>query len=133
MTRSACGQRSSHIAAASMKLLRPSAGRSRGGTSTPTVLVIAGTRPESIKVAPVVWALDVDRALKAVVVNSGQHPAARRTALLEFGVRRDVQLNWLPPRPNLLASFQHLPAGPRAAFGRLCPRAVPVQGHAVAS
>ena len=65
------------------------------------MLVIAGTRPESIKVAPVVWALDVDRALKAVVVNSGQHPAAVRTALSEFGVRPDVELDSLPPMPNL--------------------------------
>ena len=116
-----------------MKLLRSSAGRSRGGTSTPTVLVIAGTRPESIKVAPVVWALDADRALNAVVVNSGQHPAAVRTAFSEFGVRPDVELDSLPSMPNLLASFEHLRVELRAVIARHRPRCVLVQGDTLTS
>jgi UDP-N-acetylglucosamine 2-epimerase (non-hydrolysing) len=116
-----------------MKFVRLNAGRSRGGTSTPTVLVIAGTRPESIKVAPVVWALDADRALNAVVVNSGQHPAAVRAAMSEFGIRPDVELDSLPPMPNLLASFEHLRAELRAVIARYRPRCVLVQGDTLTS
>ena len=116
-----------------MKLFRPNAGRSRGGTSTSTVLVIAGTRPESIKLAPVVWALDADRALGAVVVNSGQHPTAVRTAFDEFGVRHDVELDALPALPNLLASFEHLRTELRAVIARHRPRCVLVQGDTLTS
>jgi len=97
------------------------------------VLVIAGTRPESIKVAPVVWALDADRALNAVVVNSGQHPAAVRTAFSEFGVRPDVELDSLPSMPNLLASFAHLRVELRAVIARHRPRCVLVQGDTLTS
>src|SRR5436190_11999116 len=127
MTPSTCGQCCFRVAAASMKLFRPNAGRSRGGTSTSRVLVIAGTRPESIKLAPVVWALDADRALSAVVVNSGQHSAAVRSALEEFGVRHDVDLEALPSLPNLLASFEHLRTELCAVIARYRPRCVVVQ------
>src|SRR5204862_4741099 len=133
MTPSTCGQCCFRVAAASMKLFRPNAGRSRGGTSTSTVLVIAGTRPESIKLAPVVWALDADRALGAVVVNSGQHPTAVRTAFDEFGVRHDVELDVLPALPNLLASFEHLRTELRAVIARFQPRCVLVQGDTLTS
>jgi UDP-N-acetylglucosamine 2-epimerase (non-hydrolysing) len=116
-----------------MEAFRLSAGRSRRGSSTSTVLVVAGTRPESIKLAPVVWALDADRALSAVVVNSGQHPAAARTAFEEFGVRLDVELDALPSLSNLLASFDHLRTELRAVIARYRPRCVLVQGDTLTS
>jgi len=97
------------------------------------VLVVAGTRPESIKLAPVVWALDTDRALHAVVVNSGQHAGAVRTAFEEFGVRRNVELDPLPPLPNLLASFEHLRTELHAVIARFRPRCVLVQGDTLTS
>jgi UDP-N-acetylglucosamine 2-epimerase (non-hydrolysing) len=97
------------------------------------VLVIAGTRPESIKLAPVVWALDADRALSAVVVNSGQHLGAVRTAFEEFGIRHDVELGSLPTLPNLLASFEHLRTELRAVVERYRPRCVLVQGDTLTS
>ncbi len=50
------------------------------------VLVIVGTRPEAIKLAPVILRLARSRALAAVVVNSGQHPDAVRSTLAGFGV-----------------------------------------------
>ena len=116
-----------------MEAFRPRAGRSRGGSSTPTVLVVAGTRPESIKLAPVIWALDADRALSAVVVNSGQHPAAVRTAFEEFGVRHDVEIDALPTLSNLLASFDHLRTELHAVIARYRPRCVLVQGDTLTS
>ena len=121
------------IAAASMKLYRPGVGRSRGGAGTSMVLVVAGTRPESIKLAPIVWALDADRALSSVVVNSGQHPAAVRRAFEELGVRHDVELDALPALPNLLASFEHMRTELRAVIARYRPRYVLVQGDTLTS
>jgi len=111
-----------------MKWSRPDAGRSHGGASATTVLVIAGTRPESIKLAPVVWALDGDRALRAVVVNSGQHAGAVRDAFAEFGIRHDVELGSVPSLPNLLAAFEHLRIELAAVVARYRPRCVVVQG-----
>src|ERR1700750_1129744 len=116
-----------------MKLFRPGVGRSRGGAGTSTVLVIAGTRPESIKLAPVIWALDADRALSAVVVNSGQHRAAVRTAFEEFGVRHDVELDEVPTLSNLLASFDHLRTELRAVIARYRPHCLLVQGDTLTS
>src|SRR5205823_9600343 len=116
------------LAAASMKWSRPGAGRSHGGASATTVLVIAGTRPESIKLAPVVWALNGDRALRAVLVNSGQHAGAVRDAFAEFGIGHDVELGSLPSLPNLLAAFEHLRIELAAVVARYRPRCVVVQG-----
>jgi len=78
--------------------------------------------------APVVWALDADRALSGVVVNSGQHPTAVRTAFEEFGIRHDVEVDPLPSFSNLLASFDHLRNELRAVIARYRPRCVLVQG-----
>jgi len=116
-----------------MKVFRTGVGRSRGGAGTSTVLVVAGTRPESIKLAPVVWALDADRASRAVVVNSGQHPIAVRSAFEEFGVRQDVELDALPAMPNLLASIEHMRNELRAVVARYRPRCLLVQGDTLTS
>ena len=97
------------------------------------VLLIFGTRPESIKLAPVVWALDADRALSAVVVNSGQHPEAVSAAFAEFGVHHDIELDGLPSMPNLLASFEHLRTELGAVIARYGPRYVLVQGDTLTS
>ncbi|MEM6331472.1 MAG: UDP-N-acetylglucosamine 2-epimerase (non-hydrolyzing), partial [Planctomycetota bacterium] len=37
------------------------------------ILLLMGTRPEAIKLAPVVAALDADAGFLPVVVNTGQH------------------------------------------------------------
>ena len=42
-------------------------------SSLPTALIIAGTRPECIKLVPVIRALAARGALGVRVVNSGQH------------------------------------------------------------
>src|SRR5204862_3896264 len=126
--------RSGHfLSAGSSKWFRARPGRVRGGAGTSTVLVVAGTRPESIQRGPVVWALDADRALNAVVVNSGQHISAVRTAFDEFGVRPDVELDSVPALPNLLASFEHLRTELCAVVARFRPRCVLVQGDTLTS
>ena len=39
----------------------------------PTIMTVYGTRPEAIKVAPVVSALQADDRFHSVVVSTGQH------------------------------------------------------------
>lgn len=56
------------------------------------VLLLAGTRPEAVKVAPVAMALANHPSLFPVIVHSGQHPAMVHQALRPFGLRPDVEL-----------------------------------------
>lgn len=59
------------------------------------VLLLAGTRPEAIKIAPVALAVAERSGLRATIVHSGQHPAVVEQALWPFGLRPD---EWLAVR-----------------------------------
>ncbi|WP_238016656.1 UDP-N-acetylglucosamine 2-epimerase (non-hydrolyzing) [Dactylosporangium sp. AC04546] len=58
----------------------------------PEVFLIAGTRPEAIKLAPVAAAMRAAGRLSPVLVASGQHPAMVTQALAAFGAEADVTL-----------------------------------------
>lgn len=58
----------------------------------PEVHLIAGTRPEAVKLAPVATALRAAGLLSPVLVASGQHPAMVVQALAAFGLEPDVTL-----------------------------------------
>lgn len=92
------------------------------------VLVIAGTRPECIKLAPIVRELARRHALTGTVVNSGQHADAVRRTFAEFGVKCDVELPPLPPAPNLSAASRHLTTQLAGVIDRCRPSLVLVQG-----
>lgn len=56
------------------------------------ILVMIGTRPEAIKLAPVAQALRDEPSVQLTVCLSGQHPDMARDALATFGVLPDVVL-----------------------------------------
>ncbi|MFI9812333.1 non-hydrolyzing UDP-N-acetylglucosamine 2-epimerase [Saccharothrix variisporea] len=56
------------------------------------VLLLAGTRPEAVKIAPVVLALADHPVLRPVVVHSGQHVGMVEQALEAFDLKADVVL-----------------------------------------
>ncbi|GAA2392708.1 non-hydrolyzing UDP-N-acetylglucosamine 2-epimerase [Dactylosporangium salmoneum] len=58
----------------------------------PEVFLIAGTRPEAIKLAPVAAAMRAAGRLTPVLVASGQHPTMVTQALAAFDVEADVTL-----------------------------------------
>jgi UDP-N-acetylglucosamine 2-epimerase (non-hydrolysing) len=58
----------------------------------PEVHLIAGTRPEAIKLAPVAAAMRAAGRLKPVLVASGQHPTMVTQALGAFDLKADVTL-----------------------------------------
>jgi UDP-N-acetylglucosamine 2-epimerase (non-hydrolysing) len=100
-----------------------------GSTAAPNlVLIFAGTRPECIKLAPVVRALGGHPELSMLLVNSGQHRSAVRACLAEFGLKADVELDALPALPNIAASHQHLRVELAAVVRRFDPDLVLVQG-----
>lgn len=57
------------------------------------VLLLAGTRPEAVKIAPVALALADHPVLRPVVVHGGRHTGLVEQALSAFGLRPDVELD----------------------------------------
>lgn len=62
-------------------------------TDHPRVLVVYGTRPEAVKVAPVVLALRDDPAISTFVVDTGQHPDLTAAVHDAFGTHPDLTLS----------------------------------------
>ena len=57
------------------------------------VLLLAGTRPEAVKIAPVARAMSASQILEPVIVHCGQHGSVVNQALRPFGLVPDVSLD----------------------------------------
>ncbi len=68
---------------------------------TPRVMVILGTRPEVVKLAPVVRALQDDPDLDVLVCATAQHRDMLDLALNVFGIRPDIDLDLMQPNQQL--------------------------------
>jgi UDP-N-acetylglucosamine 2-epimerase (non-hydrolysing) len=92
------------------------------------VLVAAGTRPEVIKVAPLVRALADDPGFAVQVVDTGQHPDLVEPLYALFGLVPDHRLAIASPGASIdelvARTLQRLPA----VLGAARPHAVVVQG-----
>lgn len=69
--------------------------------SKPKVMTIYGTRPEAIKVAPVVKALEADDRFQSVVVSTGQHKEMLEQVNKRFGIEPDHDLSLMKPGQSL--------------------------------
>jgi UDP-N-acetylglucosamine 2-epimerase (non-hydrolysing) len=68
----------------------------------PTVLIAFGTRPEAIKLAPVVAALRAEHPeVRTVVCSTGQHREMLRQVTDLFGIKCDIQLDVMLPNQTL--------------------------------
>lgn len=67
----------------------------------PKVLVVSGTRPEAIKLAPVVHALESSKSFETVVVATGQHRSMLDQVNHLFGIEPRYDLDVLKDRPDL--------------------------------
>ena len=92
------------------------------------VLVVVGTRPEAIKMAPVVLRLRDEPGVETIVCATAQHRDLLDSAMGLFGIRPDFDLDLM--RPNQTPSA--VAAGVLRAFdeslGRISPDVVLVQG-----
>lgn len=94
----------------------------------PEVFLVAGTRPEAIKLAPVAAAMRAAGRLRPVIVATGQHPTMVHQALAAFGERPDIELaldRGDGGQPDLLAE---LVRSLDTHLARATPAAVLVQG-----
>ena len=65
------------------------------------VMVAYGTRPEAIKLAPVIRAINASPLLTPIVTLTGQHQAMVEQVNGVFGVRADYNLDVIRPRQSL--------------------------------
>jgi UDP-N-acetylglucosamine 2-epimerase (non-hydrolysing) len=70
---------------------------------TTTVLCTVGTRPEAIKMAPVIRALRADPAFRCLVLATAQHRTLLDGVLDLFGIVPDVDLDIMQPDQSLSA------------------------------
>lgn len=65
------------------------------------ILMIAGTRPEAIKMAPVYLEMQRRKGLAPVFCSTGQHPQLIQHALDPFGIRPEVSLDTMTDNQSL--------------------------------
>jgi len=65
------------------------------------VLVVIGTRPEAIKMAPVIAALHASSRVTPVVLSTGQHREMLRQVVQLFGFGVDIELDVMRPNQTL--------------------------------
>ncbi|WP_299380495.1 non-hydrolyzing UDP-N-acetylglucosamine 2-epimerase [uncultured Kiloniella sp.] len=93
------------------------------------VFVIFGTRPEAIKLAPVVWALKSALGEDAVrVVSTAQHREMLDQVLDLFGIKPDYDLNLMRANQSLNGLCADLLKGLNDIFLKEWPARVVVQG-----
>jgi UDP-N-acetylglucosamine 2-epimerase (non-hydrolysing) len=93
-----------------------------------TVAVVIGTRPEAIKLAPVVRQIARRPGLVPLVVSTGQHREMLEQALRLFDLRPDVDLDLMRPGQTLHDVTTAALLGLRTVFRQSPPKYVVVQG-----
>jgi UDP-N-acetylglucosamine 2-epimerase (non-hydrolysing) len=94
----------------------------------PEVHLIAGTRPEAIKLAPVVTSMKEAGRVRPVLIASGQHPAMVAQALEAFDQRPDIALPIERQSGSQAELLTELVRQLDAVFAERRPAAVVVQG-----
>lgn len=73
-----------------------------------SVLLILGTRPEAIKMAPLLLSLRTCPAISAKLLHTGQHETMADLALSAFGITPDLRLPPPPPQRTHAELVAHL-------------------------
>lgn len=67
----------------------------------PKIMTVYGTRPEAIKVAPVISALDKDKRFESIAVSTGQHREMLQQVNTMFGIKPRLDLRLMKPGQSL--------------------------------
>lgn len=97
------------------------------------VMTIFGTRPEAIKVAPVIAQLQESPLFESIAVSTGQHREMLDQVTELFGIVPDLDLNIIAPRQTLVDVSARALQGVTEAIRRFRPDAVLVQGDTTTS
>ena len=94
----------------------------------PRVTIVLGTRPEAIKLAPVIQEFRACKSLETRVVLTGQHKEMVSQVMDLFGLSADLDLNLMTPRQTLTHVTCAALQGLRDDFQAFPPNLVLVQG-----
>jgi UDP-N-acetylglucosamine 2-epimerase (non-hydrolysing) len=94
----------------------------------PRIACVIGTRPEAVKMAPVVHALRAGGAATALVVNTGQHRELLAETMALFDLAGDVTLDLMQPAQRLAGFLGRCVEALDRALVELKPDAVVAQG-----
>ena len=92
------------------------------------VLLIFGTRPEAIKLCPLIEALQQEPAIETLVCVTAQHRQMLDRVLAVFGVKPDFDLDLMQPGQTLSALSARLIGGLEKVFADARPSLAVVQG-----
>jgi UDP-N-acetylglucosamine 2-epimerase (non-hydrolysing) len=91
-------------------------------------MTILGTRPEAIKMAPVIRLLERERAVRPIVVSTGQHREMLQQILSPFGIWPNVDLGIMRERQSLNQIVRAATLGLEDLLAKDRPDLVVVQG-----
>lgn len=97
------------------------------------IMPVYGTRPEAIKMAPIIKALEASDVLEPVVTVTGQHREMLDQVNELFGIEPDHDLNIIQPRQTLNAVMAKTLMGLDTILEDVAPDAVIVQGDTTTS
>lgn len=92
------------------------------------ILFVFGTRPEAIKMAPVIRLAKKTKGLKSVVCVTAQHRYLMDQALREFNIKPDIDLNLMKPGQTLHDIISGVTQSMKSVYNRVRPEVVLVQG-----
>jgi UDP-N-acetylglucosamine 2-epimerase (non-hydrolysing) len=92
------------------------------------IACVIGTRPELVKMAPVISALGASRTFAPVLINTGQHRELLAETMTLFGLVPDVALDLMQPGQRLAGFFGRCVQALDSTLADLRPGAVMAQG-----
>ena len=93
-----------------------------------TILTVMGTRPEAVKMAPVVQALAARDAFDVKVALTAQHREMLDQVMRQFGLSADIDLDIMQPRQTLAEITTRALTGLQQAYEEVKPDIVLAQG-----
>lgn len=93
-----------------------------------TALVFIGTRPEAIKMAPLVRELKLQPSFNVILCSSGQHEDMLNQALSDFDLAADIELNAMRGNRSLSNLVATMLADFQSVIGRVKPDVILVHG-----
>lgn len=97
-------------------------------SSSPRILSIYGTRPEAIKMAPLIKAIEADPSLESVVLVTAQHREMLDQVNELFGIQPDRDLNIMAQGQSLNQITARVIQGVDKELVDIAPDAIVVQG-----
>lgn len=92
------------------------------------ILIILGTRPEAIKLAPVIKGLKKERTFKIIVCSTGQHDEMLKQVVDLFKIKIDLNLNLMKPNQDLYEITSGSIEKLKSVFNKVKPDLLIVQG-----